>query len=184
MIGNIAKHKVALGGVLFTAFLMFGCMVLAYADSVPEWDGVYLKDRDGNYKELRVVKTVQIVPYRNGNKTYWTSDFTIIPASKFKGIFIKGKTLNDGATFQHVGREKSSSLKSLFSPSTPAQWFDAFFFEYGTRNYDLRNRQEGEDGRYYEPGEEATQLFGSADKGNFVLLLLGNDKGYIFAIGE
>jgi hypothetical protein len=181
---NTGKRKVVLVVLLFFAFLMFGCMVLAYADSVPEWDGVYVKDSDGHYTELRVVIKVQIVTYQNGSRTYWTSDFTIIPPSKFKEILIKGKTLNDGATFQHVGREKNSSLKSLLSPSAPPQWFDAFFLDHRTRNYDLRTRQEGGDGRYYEPREEAIQYFGSADKGDFVLLLLGNDTGYIFGIGQ
>jgi len=153
----------------------------ALAAELPEWDGVYLKDKDGNYEELKNVTNVRINSAPQGTLYYNTKDFSIIPAEKFKGIFIKGKDLLKSVSFAYADRGTEMSLVALFNRNK-RKYIDQISVEPNARLYELKSRQVGEDARYFEPPTEAYQFFGTAAEGHFVKLDVGNGKYYFFGI--
>ncbi len=172
--------------VKIVSFLVFGFFIVGLADSsfassFPEWDGVYLKDVDGNYEELKEVASVRVNSSPSGTIYYSTKDYTIISPKKFKGLIIKGKDLITDVKFRPLERNTEISLSALFNRSK-AKFQDLFSLESRKGYFELRSRHEGDDARYYEPPKEAMQFFGSAEKGYFVLLNVANGKYYIFGI--
>jgi hypothetical protein len=166
-------------GVTF-GILLFTSLPYASNDS-PEWDGVYLKDRQGSFEEMKEVSKVTINSSPRGILYYNTKDFTIIPPERFKGILVKGKDFLQKVTFMYVERSTQISLIALFNRSK-AKYEDTFSLDPNPKIYELKSRQVSEDSRYYEPGKDAMQVFGTADEGHFVMLKAGNGKIYIFGI--
>lgn len=179
-------------------FVVFACAFNAVASDVPavdsatsispqqkpEWDGVYLKDLNGSYVELKEIQNVRFNSSPDGTLYYNTKDYLVINPDKFKGFFVKGKDLlSKPLTFQPLKRYEEMSFGALFGSSKP-KYQDIFALSPRVGYFELRNRQEGDDARYYEPTKSAVQFFGDASKGNFVLIKTSNKKQYIFGIGH
>lgn len=154
-----------------------------FASNLPEWDGVYLRSQDGSYEEMKpVLSSVRISTSPQGDVYYTTTDYTVIPASKFKGIYIKGKDFTKQVTFFRMRRDTEMSWGNLFSRKQ-GKFIDRFVLESNRIRFTPRSRQEGTDGFYYEPLPDALHFFGAADEGRFVHLIVGNGTYYIFGIG-
>lgn len=154
-----------------------------FASSLPEWDGVYLRSQDGSYEEMRPVASVRMFFAPDGAASYMTTDYTVIPADKFKGILIKGKDFIGTVLFHPMRRDRELSLADLFRSKKEAKFLDRFTKPINPGFYMPRKRKEGDDGIYFEPSKEPRQFFGAADEGCFVHLIVGNGTYYIFGIG-
>lgn len=163
------------------------CLVVfstqVFASNLPEWDGVYLRYQDNSFEELKPVSSVRMNYSPRGVSYYTTSDYTIIPSNRFKGIFVKGMNLISKVLFYPMNRSREMSLSDMFRSKKENKFLDRFALEPKSGFYTPRKRREGEDGLYFEPSKEAQQFFGSAEEGYFVQLVAGNGTYFIFGIG-
>jgi hypothetical protein len=155
----------------------------ASASDLPEWDGVYFRYQDNSYEEIKpVLSSVKISTSPQGDTYYTTTDYTVIPASKFKGIYIKGKDFTKKVSFYPMRRDTEMSWGNLFSRKQ-GKFIDRFVLESNRIRFTPRSRQEGTDGFYYEPLPDALHFFGAVERGCFVQLFVGNGNYFIFGIG-
>ncbi|RQW82638.1 MAG: hypothetical protein EHM79_17935 [Geobacter sp.] len=163
------------------------CLVVfstqVFASDLPEWDGVYLRYQDNSFEELKPVSSVRMNFSPRGVSYYSTSDYTIIPSNRFKGIFVKGVDLIGKVSFYPMNRDREMSLSDLFRSKKENKFLDRFTLKPNPGFYTPRKRPEGADGLYFEPSKEALQFFGSAEEGYFVQLVAGNGTYFIFGIG-
>ena len=154
---------------LFIFFLAGG--IASAAETLPDWDGVYLKTVDGQYHELKQIKTYHVVSDPSGNLFYnldgKSIQFTDVPENTFKGILIKGKDLITSCRFRPVYRTRKISLIALFSKKKSAQENK---FEFSNQNvFRLRQREVADDAMYFEPEDSAINYFGNAvENGSYV----------------
>ena len=155
----------------------------ASASDLPEWDGVYLRYQDNSFEEMKPVSSsVRISTSPQGIQYYTTTDYAVIPASKFKGIYIKGKDFIRKVSFYPMERDTELSWGNLFSRKK-GKFIDRFIADSSGKRFAPRTRQEGTAGIYYEPSLDALHFFGAVERGCFVQLFVGNGNYYIFGIG-
>lgn len=162
--------------IIVSMLLLLG--IRAFAGDMPEWEGVYIKNSQGHYAELKEVSLAKITSFLH-NINCETNDFSIIPVNDFKGIYVKDGSMSGDVYFKSLRRNIKAKPTDPSDRSLP-EFDNKFTLSPSAKIFELRRRQEAADAYYYEPPVEAIRFFGTADEGDFVLLQLGNRKSYIF----
>lgn len=178
-----------IGSILSKVLLSFVFLVIfshtSFSSDIPEWNGVYIKYNNGEYKTLKMFKEYRIHENRRVI-SYSTSDFNLIPAHDFKGILIKGNENLIKYSIKQARRLEKFSLGGLFGKSEKIDYYDYFnIIDNKSFLRVLREKQETYDSKYFEPTSEASSFFGKSEKGYFVFISVGekqNHKMYIFGI--
>ncbi|MCX5844301.1 MAG: hypothetical protein NT022_11275 [Deltaproteobacteria bacterium] len=149
--------------VLFAVgfFVLLAISGLLLAETLPEFDGGYLKTTDGRYGEIRATKAFRTaVAYKGQNlmdvlslqtKPYIVdkSSLPAFAASIFKGFFLKGSYKFEAFSL-HPLRERTLKDNEVFYENRGPAKRDQPFYVPGDK-IEFRQKAVGQNAYYFEP---------------------------------